>query len=65
MGEKRNIYRLLEGKRPLGKPRHRWVDNIGIYLGEMGWGDVDWIFLVQDRNRWRALVNSVLNLRVP
>jgi hypothetical protein len=69
MGEKRNAYRLLvgkpEGKRPLGRPRRRWVDNIRMALGEMGWGDVDWIGLAQDRNRWRALVNSVLNLRVP
>jgi hypothetical protein len=69
MGEKRNAYRLLvgksEGKRPLGKPRRRWVDNIRIDLGEVGLGDVDWIGLAQDRNRWRALVNWVLNLRVP
>jgi hypothetical protein len=69
MGEKRNAYRLLvenpEGKRPLGRPRRRWVDNIRIDLGEVGWGDVDWIGLAQDRNRWRAVVNSVLNLRVP
>jgi hypothetical protein len=54
-----------EGKRPLGRPRRRWVDNIGMDLGEVGWVDVDWIDLAQDRNRWRALVNSVLNLRVP
>jgi hypothetical protein len=46
-------------------PRRRWVDNIRMVLGEVGWGDVDWIGLAQDRNRWRALVNSVLNLRVP
>jgi hypothetical protein len=69
MGEKRNAYRLLvgksEGKRPLGKPRRRWMDNIRMALGEVGWGDVDWIGLAQDRNMWRALVNSVLNLRVP
>jgi hypothetical protein len=68
MGEKGNAYRLLvgkpEGKRPLGSRRRRWVDNIRMDLGEVGWGDVDWIGLVQDRNRWRALVNSVLNLRV-
>jgi hypothetical protein len=68
-GEKRKAYRLLvtksEGKRPLGRPRHRWVDNIGMDLGEVGWSDVDWIGLAQDRNKWRALVNSVLNLRVP
>jgi hypothetical protein len=69
MGENRNAYRLLvgkpEGKRPLGRPRRRWVDNIRLDLGEVGWGDVDWIDLAKDRNRWRALVNSVLNLRVP
>jgi hypothetical protein len=69
MREKRNAYRLLvrkpEGKRPLGRPRRRWVDNIRMDLGELGWGDVDWVGLAQDRNRWRALVNSVLNLRVP
>jgi hypothetical protein len=67
MGEKRNAYRLLVGKpeekRPLG--RRRWVDNIRIDLGEVGWGDVDWIGLAKDRNRWRAVVNSLLNLRVP
>jgi hypothetical protein len=69
IGEKRNAYRLLvgkqEGKRPLGRPRCRWVDNIRMDLGEVGWSDVDWIGLAKDRNRWRALVNSVLNLRVP
>jgi hypothetical protein len=69
MGEKRNAYRLLvgklEGKKPLGRPRRRWVDNIRMDLGEVGWGDVDWIGPVKDRNRWRALVNSVLNLRLP
>jgi hypothetical protein len=54
-----------EGKRPLGRLRRRWVDNIRMDLEEMGWGDVDWIGLAQDRNRWRALVNSVLNLRIP
>jgi hypothetical protein len=68
-GEKRNDYRLSvgkpEGKRPLGRTRRRWVDNIRMDLGEVGWGDVDWIDLAQDRNRWKALVNSVLNLRVP
>jgi hypothetical protein len=69
MEERRNTYRLLVGKpeekRPLGRPRRRWVDNIRIDLGEVGWGDVDWMGLDKDRNRWRALVNSVLNLRVP
>jgi hypothetical protein len=66
-GEKRNAYRLLvgkpEGRRPLGGPRSRWVDNIRMDLVEVGCGDVDWIGLAQDRDRWRALVNSVLNLR--
>jgi hypothetical protein len=69
MGEKRNPYRLLvgnpEGKRPLARPRRRWVDKIRMDLGEVGWGNVDWIGLTQDRNRWRAVVNSVLNLLVP
>jgi hypothetical protein len=69
IGEKRNAYRLLvgkpEGKRPLGRPRRRWVHKIMMDFGEVVWGDVDWIGLAQDRNRWRALVNSVLNLRVP
>jgi hypothetical protein len=68
-GEKRNAYRLFlgkpDGRRPLGRPRCWWVDNIRMDLGEVGWSDVDWIGLAQDRNRWRALVNSVLNLRVP
>jgi hypothetical protein len=68
MGEKRNAYRLLVGKpmgkRPLGRPRRRWVDKIRMDLGEVGWGDVDWSGLAKDRNRWRALANSVLNIRV-
>jgi hypothetical protein len=68
MGENRNAYRLLvgkpEGKRPLGRPRRRRVDNIRMDLGEVGWGDVDWTCLAKNRNRWRALVNSVLNLLV-
>jgi hypothetical protein len=68
-GEKKNLYRLLvgkpEGKRSLGRPRRRWVDNIRMDLGEVGCDNVDWTGLAQDRNRWRALVNSVLNLRVP
>jgi hypothetical protein len=67
-GGERNTYRLLvgkpEGKRSLGRPRRRWVDNIRMDFEEVGWGDVDWIDLAQDRNRWRALVNSVLNRRV-
>jgi hypothetical protein len=53
------------GKRSLGRPRRRWVDNIRMDLGEVGWGGVDWKGLAQDRNRWKALVHSVLNLRVP
>jgi hypothetical protein len=69
MGEKKNACRLLvgkpEGKIPLGRPQRRWVDNIRMDVGELEWGDVDWIVLAQDRNRWRALVNLVLNLRVP
>jgi hypothetical protein len=69
MWEKRNMYRLLvgkpEGKRPLGRPRRRWVDNIRMDLREEGWSDVDWIGLTQDRNRWRALLNSVLSLQDP
>jgi hypothetical protein len=69
MGEKRNAYRLLvgnlEGKRQLERPRHRWMENIRMDLGEVGWGGVNWIGLAEDRNRWRALVNLVLNLRVP
>jgi hypothetical protein len=67
--EKRNAYRLLEGKpggkRSQGRPRRRWVNDIRMDLEEVGWGDVDWIGLAKDRNRWRALVNSGLNLRVP
>jgi hypothetical protein len=69
MGEKRNVYRLLvgkpEGKRPLGRPRRRWIDNIKKDLLEIGLRAVDQIGLAQDRYRWRALVNPVMNLRVP
>jgi hypothetical protein len=65
MEEKRNAYRLLVGKRPLGRPRHRWIDNIKMDLVEIGLGVVDWIGLAQDRPRWRALVNAEMNLRVP
>jgi hypothetical protein len=57
--------RKPEGKRSLGRPRRRWVANIRMDLGEVGWGNVDCIGLAKDRNRWRAVVNSVLNLRVP
>jgi hypothetical protein len=69
MGEKRNVYRLLvgkpEGKRPLARPRRRWTNNIKMDLLEIGLNVVDWIGLAQDRYRWRALVNSAMNLRVP
>jgi hypothetical protein len=67
--KKRNAYRLLvgkpEGKRPLGRPRRRWVDNIKMDLLEIGWSCVDWIGLALDRDKWRALVNAVMNLQVP
>ena len=63
------MYRVLvekpEGKRPLGRPRRRWEDNIKMDLQEVGCGGIDWIELAQDRGRWRALVNAVMNLRVP
>jgi hypothetical protein len=65
VGVVHGLVRKPEGKRMLGRPRRRWVDNIGMDLGEVGWGDVDWIGLAQDRNRRRALVNSVMNLKVP
>jgi hypothetical protein len=69
MVEKRNVYRLLvgkpEGKRPLGRPRRRWIDNIKMDHLETGLNVVDWIGMAQDRYRWRALVNAVMNLRVP
>jgi hypothetical protein len=68
-GGKRNAYRILVGKperkRPLGRPRRRWVDNIKMVLRETGWGGMEWIDLAQDGNQWRALVNTVMNLRVP
>jgi hypothetical protein len=68
-GEKRNAYRILvgkpEGKRPLGRPRHRWEDNIIMDLREIECGGMDWIDLGQDRDQWRALVNAVMNLQVP
>jgi hypothetical protein len=69
IGEKRNAYKLLvgkpEGRKLLGRPRRRLVDNIRMDLVEVGWSVVDWIGLAQDRDRWRALMNSVMNLRVP
>jgi hypothetical protein len=69
MGEKRNGYRVLvgnaEGKRPLGRPRRRWEDNIKMDLREIGWGGMDWVDLAQDRDQRRALVNTVMNIRVP
>jgi hypothetical protein len=69
MGEKRNGYRLLigepEGKKPLERPRRRWVNNIKIHLRYIGWGGMDWIDLAQDRDQWSTLVNMVMNLRIP
>ena len=69
MGEERGAYRVFmgkpEGKRPLGRPRRRWEDNIKMDLQEVGCGYVDWIGLAQDRGRWRTLVSAVMNLRVP
>ena len=68
MREKRGVYRVLvwkpEGKRPLGEPRRRWVDNNKLNLQELGCRVMDWFEMTQDRDRWRALVNAVMNLRV-
>jgi hypothetical protein len=68
-GEKMNAHRILvgnsEAKRPLGRPRHRWEDNIRMDLREIGWGGMDWSDLAQDRDQWRILVNTVMNLRFP
>jgi len=68
MGESKGLYRVLvgkyEGKSPLENPRHRWEDNIKIYLQEVGCKGMDWIDVAQDRNRWRALMNAAMNLRV-
>jgi hypothetical protein len=69
MGEEKGAYRILvgrpEGRRPLGRPRRRWEDNIKMDLQEVGWVDMDWIDMAQDRDRWRAVVNAVMNLRIP
>ena len=69
LGEKRGVFKVLvrkpEGKRPLGRPRHRWEDNIKMDLQEVGCGDMDRIELSQDRDKWRALVNAVMNLWIP
>ena len=68
MGERRTAYRILvwkpEAKRPLGRTRHRWEDNIKLDLQAVGWGVMDWIDLARDRDRWRAFVNAVMNIRV-
>jgi hypothetical protein len=68
MGEVRNAYIILvgkpEGRRPLGRPRRKWEDNIKMDLGEIGFGDVDWIHLAQDRERRRAIMNTMINLRI-
>jgi len=69
MGEERGLYRVLvgkpQGKRPLGRPRRRWEDNIKMDLQEVGGGGMDWVEMAQDSNRWWALVTAVMNLRVP
>jgi hypothetical protein len=67
--ERRGVYRVLvrrpEGKRPLGRPRRRWKGNIKMDLQEVGWEDMDWMYLAEVRDRWRAIVNAVMNLRFP
>jgi hypothetical protein len=65
MGRVRGSYRNLEGGRPVGRPRHRWEDNTEMDLREVRWEVTDWIDLAQDRDKWRALVNAVMNFRVP
>ena len=69
MGQERKVYMILvrkpEGRRPLGRPRRRWVDNIRMDLQEVGYGYMDWIGMAQDRDRWRTFVSAVMNLRVP
>jgi hypothetical protein len=69
MGENRNAYRILvgkpKGKRPLGRPRHMWVDNIKVDLRERGWDDMDWIDLAQHRDQWKAFMNTIMKLRAP
>jgi hypothetical protein len=66
--KKRNAYRILmgnpEGKRPLGRPRRRWMNNVRMDLGEIGWDDINWVDVAQERDQWRAIVSTVLNLRV-
>jgi len=68
IGERRGVYRVLvgrpEGKRPLGRPRRRWKDNVKMDLQEVGCGGMEWIELAQGRDRWRALVNAIMNLRI-
>jgi hypothetical protein len=68
MGKKRNIYRIflgkIRGKTPLGRPRRRWENDFKMDLREIGWGGMDWIDLHQDRDQWRAFVNTIMNLRV-
>ena len=69
MGARKSVYRVFvgkpEGKKPLGRPRRRWEDNIKVGLQEVGYGVMDWIHVSQDRDMWRALVNSVMKLRIP